>query len=176
LRMWIHVLGGTFFIAGTVVVFAVRNQQPQAQATGISYLFLIAAMGVFYYVMAILLNKTRITVDRSTIRIKHYPLFWPGNHQMDVRLITQFYVKQTLVRRGRGHSILLCGEGYQYETSWFELRAREKVRGDVKILDKLPSRKQALLIEHEIENFLGIQNQPVYGEVDPDAKTKFTSS
>jgi hypothetical protein len=176
LRMWIYVFGGVLFVILGLMLFITRRHCPQVSGLDISQLLLLCAIGVFYYVTAILLNKTRITVNRSTICIKHYPFPWLGNKQIEVHLLTQLYVKTTVVRRSRGHGIPIGGTSYQYDTNWFELRALDNLMGDIRVLEKLPSKEQALFIEREIENFLGIQNKSVHGEVDPAAKPQFTFS
>lgn len=110
-------------------------------------------VGLTYFTIALFVNKTQIAVEAGQLGIRHGPLPWPGSGSYDTTDIEQFYCKQR-VRHGKNSS-----------QTTYELHA---VVGDgqkKKLLSGLHETDQALYIEQQLEDHLGIEDRPVGGEL-----------
>ncbi len=114
----------------------------------------LVGLGVAYATLAGFLNTTTITVVNGLLQIRHAPIPSPGNRQFKADSLRQLYTKRRVHHGKNGTSIT------------YELRARTSDGQDEKLLGSLDNENQALFIEQEIEEFLGIQNRPVPGEVE----------
>ena len=114
-----------------------------------------ATIGLFlaYTALAGFLNSTVIRVGMGELEVKHGPLPWFGSRRIETVAIAQLYSKE-LIRRSRGTT-----------NSTHEVHIVTRDGRQVKLLSGLESSEQALYLEQEIERYLGIQDQPVRGEM-----------
>ncbi len=112
----------------------------------------LVGIGFTYYVVALYRNRTEITVAGGRVSVRHLPLPWVGNTTLDAHNIEQLYVKQNLRRSRRSAS-------YSYE-----VRAVTHSGPEETLVRGLDEPRHAFYIEQQIENYLGIENRPVYGE------------
>ena len=112
----------------------------------------LVGLGLTYYVIAALFNKTIIFVDYDILTIKHKPFpFW-GNKKVNAQDLKQLYVNQKISRNRHGAS------------SSYEVHALTKSGKNIKLI-ALSNSEESLYIEQEIEKFLRIEDQPVKGEI-----------
>lgn len=109
-------------------------------------------VGLTYYTICLFVNKTLIRADQRTLSVKHSPLPWPrGNKEMAVRDIQQLFVQEKTGNKGHKYHILSA-----------QLKSG-------KILTLLPNvsatPEELLQLERSIEDYLGIPDQPVIGEM-----------
>lgn len=122
------------------------------------YMILHAFLGIglIYYCLAGFINKTQILVSKELLKVKDIPLFFFRNVDIGIDKLDQLYAKEKVVR-GRKRSI-----------SWssFEVYAITKSDGHFRLVAGLNNVNQALYIEQELENYLGIVDQEVKGEIE----------
>jgi hypothetical protein len=112
------------------------------------------AVGVFltYFTLCGLLNRTVIKVESGRLTIRHGPLPWPGNRDVDTADLDQLYCRRVIRNTSNGSS-----ETYQ-------LHVLTKSGQQMKLVSGLDGPEQALFLEQRIEQYLGIENRPVAGE------------
>jgi hypothetical protein len=110
-------------------------------------------IGLVYYILAGILNRTTIWVEAGTIHIRNHPIPWPGNKYLDAIDIAQLYCREK-IHRGRR------GTNYSYEMHAVMHDGRTE-----KLLSRFDRPEQTLYIEQEMEKYLGIRDQPVQGEL-----------
>ncbi len=110
-------------------------------------------IGLTYFTLATLFNRTRIQVQSGMIRIRHSPIPWRGNQDLDANGVDQLFCKE---KRHNGKN----GPSYTYEV-WAVLRDGTSC----KILSTSMNEDQALYIEQKLEQALGIKDRPVAGEI-----------
>lgn len=106
-----------------------------------------------YFTLATLFNRTVIRVESGRLSIRHSPIPWMGNADLDASNLDQLYCKEKTHRNKSGVS-------YTYEV-WAVLR-EGKSR---KLLSTSMEQDQALYIEQRLEQALGIRDRRVAGEV-----------
>jgi hypothetical protein len=116
-------------------------------------LHVAAGIGITYFTLASIINKTVIAIDRGTLGISHGPLPWPGRRRIDTNLIDQLYCKE-IVRHGEDGPIVS-----------HELWVALKNGHSSKLIGAGLNVDQALYIEQQIERFLGMEDKPMSGEV-----------
>lgn len=116
-------------------------------------LHIAAGIGLTYYVVAGWLNRTYIRVSCGKIAVRHGPIPWVGNKELEVSNLKQLYAKEELSRSGRG------------TTATYEVHAITHNGRNIKLVSGLETSEQALYIEQEIEKCLGIEDIPVKGEI-----------
>lgn len=109
-------------------------------------------IGVGYAAIAMLLNKTDVTVNPYYLSVRHYPLPWFGSKRIRVDLVKQLFVKEQVVNSKNGSSVT-------YRVHLITDGDREE-----KLLSGLSDVSQAKFIEREIESILGLPDIPVAGE------------
>ena len=110
-------------------------------------------IGLTYYVLTGLFNKTIISVTFNSITIKHSPFPYSGNRTVASKTLLQLYCKrEDFWSRFHGSSL-------------FTVHAITSGQENIKLLSGLENAEQALFIEQEIEKFLHIEDKPVKGEV-----------
>ncbi len=115
------------------------------------------AVGGFltYFTLAGFLNRTKITVNTGQLRIKHYPLPWPGNKVIQRQELEQLFCEETM------HSS-------KNSTSYtYSLQAVTVGGGRMKLISGMDKPEDALFLEQKIEGFLGITDRSVTGEMRP---------
>lgn len=111
-----------------------------------------AGLWVGYWALALLFNRTTITVTDDTISVRHAPLPWPGNRVVRVADVAQLYTAEN-VAKGRNR-----------QTRSYELLAVMTDGTRQGIVQGLPEAAQALFLEQRIEERLGIVDVEVGGE------------
>jgi hypothetical protein len=112
-------------------------------------------VGITYSALANLLNRTVLTVTRGTLRVKHSPLPWYPAPTIPTRDLEQLYVERAVSHTKNGTTV-----------RWI-LRAVTREHTGLKVLPALDELSQALWLEQEIEDVLGIRDRPVAGEYEP---------
>jgi hypothetical protein len=111
---------------------------------------LAVGVGLTYYTLAGFFNHSQLIVDRETFSVSHGPLPWLGNLRVPVAQIAQLYCKE---KPGKESSTT-------YQMSVILKDGRKK-----DLLSNLDSPEIGFYIEHQIENWLNIPDQPVRGEI-----------
>ena len=106
-----------------------------------------------YFVAALFVNRTEITVGDGLYRVKHGPLPWPGNRVGYSDDIEQLYVVEKINRNKNSVSIV------------YNVMVKQKDGTKFKLISSLNEMDQALFLEQEIERFLRIEDEKVSGEV-----------
>ena len=114
-------------------------------------------VGITYYVAAGWLNRTHITADYQKISIRHGPLPWFGNKNIEAWDLKQLYAKEKISRSHGRH-------GSSTRTS-YAVRAVTKSGRNIKLVGGLTTQEQAIFIEQKIEKYLGIKDASVPGEI-----------
>jgi hypothetical protein len=110
-------------------------------------------LGLTYYVFCGWLNRTWIRVGQGQLVVRHGPLPWPGNKVLRSGDLKQLYSKENLSRSRNGTS------------STYEVRAVTHSGLNIRIVAGLATSEQALYIEQQVEQHLGIENTPVPGAI-----------
>jgi hypothetical protein len=106
-----------------------------------------------YLLLTVFLNTTTINVTSKMISIRHGPLpFW-GNKRVASTTLLQLYCK----RDEFWHHL--------QKITTFSVRAITNDRKNITLLSGLQKAEQALFIEQEVEEFLGIEDRPVKGQI-----------
>lgn len=134
--------------------FGIAISQKQWTMAAFGTIHGLVGVGLTYYLIAGLLNSTTITVLNGLLKIVHGPVRVPGNREIKADALQQLYTKQVVHHSKNGVSI-----GY-------ELRAKTADGRDEKLLGSLDKQEQSLFIEQQIEEFLGITDRPIRGEVE----------
>ena len=109
-------------------------------------------LGLTYYTIAGFINTTTITVDRGSLRLRHFPLPWLYSGTIATHEIDQIFCKET-VQTNKGTA------WYRYAVSVLLKNGRER-----KLIANLDAPEVALYLEAEIEKYLGITDRAVAGE------------
>jgi hypothetical protein len=112
-----------------------------------------AGVGISYAALAGWFNTTRISVDQGKVTVRHGPLPWLGNKDLDGASLTQLYSKEK-VSRGRNSTSVT-----------YEVHAITATGKNEKLVSGLDSSEQALYIEQEIERHFHIEDMPVRGQI-----------
>ncbi|HEX9921857.1 MAG TPA: hypothetical protein VGD99_04280 [Anaerolineae bacterium] len=107
-----------------------------------------AAIGTAYYALTGILNTMTITVTASRIMVEHGPIPYPGNIQLKAKHLSQLYTKEINTR-----------------TRTYEVRMKTVNGQDLSLVRNLDYAEQARYLENQIEEFLGIEDEPVAGEL-----------
>jgi hypothetical protein len=114
---------------------------------------LAVGVGLSYYTLTGLVNRTRVEVSRNELTIRHGPLPWRGNLDLPGRQLTQLY----------GEEIASTNKGTTTYT--YNLLAVDRTGRKVTLLTGLTEKDQVLYLEQTLERRLGIEDAPVDGEV-----------
>ncbi len=133
-----------------------------AASSGAPWIFFVfplihvsVGVGLAYYALCLLFNKTKIIVNYNQLNVLHYPIpWWRGNRKMNADDLTQVYVKEK-VKSGKNNS----------KTYTYTIRALLKNGEDIELaaIGGLESH-DAKSIESYLEQYLGIDDAPVKGE------------
>ena len=116
-------------------------------------LHVAAGVGLSYYTLCGFVNRTVIRVGQGRLRIRHTPLPWPGNREVDTSRLEQLFCTEEVRRSKNGTSIT------------YKLRANTRAGESLELLN-VDEREQALFLEQRLEAALGIRDRPVKGEVE----------
>ena len=120
-------------------------------------LFCFVGALMAYFTLAVMVNATVITVGRE-LTVRQGPLPMPGNRTLSASEVGQLYVTERVSRSSSNH-------GRSSISITFDLRARLKNGDGVILLRSLVEAEEALYLEQLMEAELGIQNEPVRGEL-----------
>jgi hypothetical protein len=107
-----------------------------------------------YYLIAIYKNYIVISVTDTVLIVEHEPLPWVITQRISSSKLLQLYVKQEGILKTKKEVIKL-----------YDLCAKLKDGTDVKLLSSLPSEDVGQFLEKQIEQYLGIIDQPIEGEI-----------
>lgn len=116
------------------------------------FIHVAVGVGLTYYLIASIKNKTHIFASQEKIAIVHKPLPWFGATELPVAMLKQLYVKEVVSHSKNGTNV-------SYQVNAILTDGRSK-----KLLSGLPESEQAQYIEQALEDYLRIRNQPVRGE------------
>ena len=114
-------------------------------------------VGLTYFGLAKVFNRTKIWSDGHKIRVTHGPFKWRKPREVYVSAIRQLYVHQSDVKRRRQPSV----------GQLFAVHALLEGGGSLPLVEGLTSHFDALFIEQELERFLKLDTAPVRGEYRP---------
>ena len=140
------------FLINWYVNLAPRMKDPMAFYFPL--LHVAVGLGITYYVVAGWFNRTRILVGSGRLTVRHSPLPWFGNTEIDSSTLTQLYTQERVTHSRRGPSY-----------SRFEVRAVTQDGRNTKLVGGLETSEQALSIEQEVEKRLGLRDVPVAGQM-----------
>jgi hypothetical protein len=118
----------------------------------VSLLAILLALN--YLVVTGLFNRTRITVDRRWLQIRHEPLPWPGSRTYHLGNVVQFFCMRVVADVGSGA-----------DTAFISLNALCTGTGVIKLIGNFHAPEEALHLEQVIEEHLGLRDIPVRGEM-----------
>ena len=111
-------------------------------------------VGLSYYTLASLFNRTTVRLDRKRFSVQHDPVPWPGEVKVPVGELEQLYCKEKVNRSSDGDS------------RSYKLCAVLKNGRQIDLVSNLESPDIAAFLEQKIENWLGIADRPVVGEME----------
>ncbi len=112
----------------------------------------LVGMGLIYVVACGFLNSTVVRVSGGVLTVRHGPLPWFGNLELDASSLKQLYAKEKVTQGKNGPS-------YHYSLFGVDHSGTRRA-----VLKRLQSVEQAVFFEQRIEHFLNIEDQPVRGE------------
>jgi len=110
-------------------------------------------VGLTYFVIASLLNTTRITVAPRAVEVRHGPIPWRGNAVFERSQVEQLFCKRKEKHGEHGPHVT-------YEL-WLALRGPRAVKLVANGLEE----EQVLYLEQRIESALGLADRPMAGEL-----------
>ena len=113
----------------------------------------LVGFGITYYALAGFLNKTFILVGEGKLTIQHVPLPWPGNRVLQASELAQLYSEERVIRTRNGTRLK------------YQLNAITSENKKVTLLSNLTAPDQVRFLEHKLEEYLGITDVPIEGEM-----------
>ena len=110
----------------------------------------LIGLGLIYYILSLLLNKTTVNLTRSEVSVHHGPMPWYGAKAVAASDIDQLYAKERVGGR-RGTQVT------------YEVHMIDRQNTHRKLVSGLDSPEHALYVEQEIEAYLEIENRHVRG-------------
>ena len=110
-------------------------------------------VGITYIALTMLLNRTTVAVSGGMLTVRHGPLPWRPAPTIRAVDLEQLYVERVTKRSKNGTTVT------------FTVRAVTRDHKGQKVVTGLERLEQALYLEQQIERSLGIEDQPVAGEV-----------
>jgi len=118
-----------------------------------------------YDTVARLINRTVFSVTRGTLRVRNGPLPWWGNQRLPTSSIDQLYVREHVGkewrRKRRGFMALGHPTYHRVEVRTYEVWLLRKDGHKRRLLRRLHSAEQAMVVEQRIEDWLGIEDRAV---------------
>ena len=150
-----NMIVGVFVVAGIAGAF----NEPKAGEMGGWFIwvfltpFIAVGLGTGYAALALLLNRTTIRVDGSTLTVDHAPFRWPGRRSIDTYSLDQLYCQEYVAYKQNNVP--------QYRLA---IHALQKDGTRVKLLGGIENAGQAIYLERLLEKHLGIEDRPVRDE------------
>ena len=149
-----------FLVVWYAIVFGLAGGGPGRGMSLIMALFPIlhvaVGVGLTYFTLASLVNTTVAEVADGRLRVRHGPLPWPGNRDLDAAEVRQLYCAET-TSQGRSGATY-----YRYTLN--AVLADDRT---VPLLANLDNKTTALFYEQQLEDWLGVKPEHVPGEVEP---------
>lgn len=117
-------------------------------------LHVAVGIGLSYYTLAGLLNRTRIVVFGGELTVRHGPVPWLGNFTVSTADFLQLYREETIYTSSRG------GRSASYHLSAVTQGNRK-----LRLVSNVPEADIALYLEQTIEEVLGLKDSKVAGEM-----------
>ena len=157
---WEILILAAFAIFWDGFLFFWYNNLPQ-EVPLIAVLFPLLHVGVgvclTYYVLAGWFNRTHIFANNQQIGVRHRPLPWFGNKDIEASDLTQLYAKEKI-----STSYSMYGSA---TSTTYEVRAVTKSGRNIKLVGDLATQEQAIFIEQQIKKYLSIEDVSVPGEI-----------
>jgi hypothetical protein len=113
----------------------------------------VVGIGITYFALAGFYNRTLVFVGEGRLTIQHAPLPWPGNKAFQASDLTQLYSEERVIRTRNGTRVK------------YRLNAITRENKNVALLSNLTAPDQVRFLEHKLEEYLGITDIPVQGEM-----------
>jgi hypothetical protein len=145
-RRWLGWETGLQTVGAVILVWAIFNIGLMRLSENILFFLIFAAgtVGFVYSSLAGWLNRTRILVSRDKITVRHGPIPWPGNQEVDASTVKRLYTEEKVTRSGRG------GTRRSYEVHVYSGGS------DITLVGGLKTNLQAWFIATQIKKYLGI--------------------
>lgn len=145
----------SLFWNGILSVFLVAIATGQVPLPVLAFLSLHLAVGVgmAYFTLCSFVNHTVVEVDGERLLVRHRPLPWPGAPTVPIADLQQLFSREKVSHGKNGTSVT------------YELHASLRSGGVLRLLSGLDTPEQALFVEQQLENRLGIRDEPVAGEL-----------
>lgn len=119
-------------------------------------------IGLTYYTICLFVNRSYIDASQQMLTVRHGPLPWPrGNKEIAVADLEQLYVEEKTGNKGSKYHLL---------------RAMLKDGEKLTILGNINAPAETLLeLERALEDYVGIIDAPVIGEMEGVAKGRIRS-
>lgn len=114
----------------------------------------VAGLILLYVSVALYKNQTRVSLRGESITVRHWPLPWPGNKHVPARAIEQLFCKGSIAYKINDEPIMT-----------YAVYARLHGGGSIDLVGRLNEAQQALYIEQQLEDCLGIVDIAVPGEM-----------
>jgi hypothetical protein len=112
-------------------------------------------IGLAYSTIAGFLNSTTINVERGHLSVRHGPIPWKGNRELPADALEQLYCQEHVTHSRNG------GTTIRYSVQAISKESRRKIT----LVSGLTDRDQALFIETQVEQKLGITDRRVTSEM-----------
>jgi len=145
---------GFLFFVLTHILSAMLAAQYYLMIMVILVFFVVPGIYLIYTTLVLLLNRMTISVNNRTVEVQHSPLPWLGN-----TVIVSAQIEQVFCNLSSGLQL------YNNRREGFDVLACMKNGECVKLISGLERPTHALFVEQEIEQHLGIPDQPVVGEI-----------
>ena len=150
----LFVVGGA--VAVDLVLLMFFGEFAAVKAHWTTYLFapmtyLVLGIGLNYWALAILLNRTHVRVEDGRIRVSHVPLPCSRFKRIEAADVDQLFTRAEYDKQGRIECCHVCV--LRRDGRWLTL------------VKNLATIDQALFLEWAIERHLGVRDRPVAGEV-----------
>lgn len=116
-------------------------------------LHVAVGLGLSWYVLAGLVNRTTVTVSRGRISVAHGPVPWPGAKKLDAAEVAQLWFEQKVSTSSKGSRSVR-----------YHLHALLTDGVSVKLVGGLHEPAYARYLEYRLEEHLGLTDRPVDGE------------
>lgn len=142
----------------TAVLVGIRSGGPMVLVMALFPILHVAVgAALTYYTLAALVNRTVVQVTGDRLRVRHGPVPWPGNKDLDATEITQLYCTEATA----------WSQGRSGTTSCpYNLNAVLADGRSVPVLTYISDKPTALFYEQQLQDWLRIKPEHVPGAVD----------
>ena len=154
-------MGAVGVLWNTILAIVCVKALTRPEPSPAELVFMLPHLGVglwlLYFSLAGVLNRTTIDVSRERLSIRHGPLPWPGERDLE---LPGNCLKQLYGEAWRRSQFLFQRAGTVYD-----LKALDADGHEVELLSGIEDRSQVLYLELALEKQLGIEDAPVEGEL-----------